>query len=77
MPKPKVTSKTATRSATASPAPKRRAKASPQSLLGHDAIAQRAYELFVRDGARHGHDVEHWLRAEQELRGGRELRHAS
>ena len=33
-----------------------------------DLIAMRAYELFLRDGAAHGRDVEHWLRAERELR---------
>lgn len=30
-------------------------------------IAVRAYELFLESGAVHGHDVEHWLRAEREL----------
>ena len=33
-----------------------------------DLIAMRAYELFLRDGAAHGRDVEHWLKAERELR---------
>ena len=37
-------------------------------MLTHDDIATRAYELFLGDGARHGKDVEHWLRAEHELR---------
>jgi DUF2934 family protein len=36
--------------------------------LSHDAIAMRAYEIFLRDGAPHGRDVEHWLKAESELR---------
>jgi hypothetical protein len=35
----------------------------------HDDIAARAYELFLVEGAPHGRDVEHWLRAEHELRG--------
>lgn len=35
--------------------------------LLHDDITRRAYELFLEDGAVHGRDVEHWLRAEQEL----------
>jgi len=39
-----------------------------QSTLTHDVIAARAYELFLSDGAAHGHDVEHWLKAELELR---------
>lgn len=41
---------------------------SAQSTLRHDVIAARAYELFLSDGARHGRDLEHWLRAEHELR---------
>lgn len=36
-----------------------------------DAIARRAYELFAEQGFQHGHDVEHWLAAERELRTGR------
>jgi hypothetical protein len=31
------------------------------------AVAQRAYEIFEREGRPHGRDVEHWLRAEAEL----------
>ena len=34
-------------------------------------VAVRAYELFLESGAVHGHDVEHWLRAERELLAGR------
>ncbi len=30
-------------------------------------VAMRAYELFLESGAVHGHDVDHWLRAEREL----------
>jgi hypothetical protein len=32
----------------------------------HDAIAMRAYELFLQRGARHGQDFEDWLAAERE-----------
>ncbi len=32
-----------------------------------DQIAHRAYELFVARGYQHGHDVEDWLQAENEL----------
>lgn len=35
-----------------------------------DAVAQRAYEIFEREGRPHGRDVEHWLRAEAELSSG-------
>jgi len=37
-------------------------------LPDHDAIAQRAHELFVERGGEHGHHDEDWLRAETELR---------
>ena len=33
----------------------------------HEQIAIRAYELFLQEGCKHGRDVSHWLRAEQEL----------
>ena len=36
--------------------------------LPHDLIAMRAYELYLGDGAPQGRDLEHWLRAESELR---------
>jgi hypothetical protein len=32
-----------------------------------DAIAKRAYELYLERGARPGHAEEDWLRAEREL----------
>jgi len=32
-----------------------------------EAIARRAYELFLERGGEHGHDVDDWLRAEREL----------
>lgn len=37
----------------------------------YEDITRRAYELFLEDGAVHGRDVEHWLRAEQELTAAR------
>jgi hypothetical protein len=36
--------------------------------LTHDVIAMRAYELYLGDGAPQGRELEHWLRAESELR---------
>ena len=33
----------------------------------HDEIAQLAYRLYERRGRQDGHDIEDWLRAEQEL----------
>jgi Protein of unknown function (DUF2934) len=38
------------------------------SSLTHADIASRAYELFLASGAAHGRDLEHWLKAESELR---------
>lgn len=35
-----------------------------------DDIARRAYELYQERGGQGGQDVDDWLRAEQELRGG-------
>ncbi len=42
---------------------------SPTSAsLTHGDIAMRAYELYLADGAAPGRDLDHWLRAENELR---------
>ena len=32
----------------------------------HETVRVRAYELYVERGMEHGHDVDDWLRAEQE-----------
>ena len=37
------------------------------SLVTQDAIAQRAYALYVARGCEDGHDVEDWFNAEREL----------
>jgi len=37
-----------------------------------DEIAQRAYQIFEREGRMDGRDMEHWLQAERELRSERE-----
>jgi hypothetical protein len=39
----------------------------PRTTPTPEAIAARAYELFLDNGATHGYDVEHWLQAEREL----------
>jgi hypothetical protein len=36
--------------------------------VDNSEIAQRAYRRFEERGYEHGHDVEDWLEAEQELR---------
>lgn len=33
-----------------------------------DEIAAKAYELFLQGGSMDGRDLEHWLRAEEELK---------
>jgi Protein of unknown function (DUF2934) len=42
------------------------AKAAPATTP--DAIARRAYEIFLARGAAHGADMDDWLLAERELR---------
>jgi hypothetical protein len=38
----------------------------------HDDIARRAYALYCDGRYEDGHDLEHWLKAEEELRGKRQ-----
>ncbi len=62
------------RSQTVASAGPRLVRKSPRTLFTsaapslHEQITIRAYELFLEDGGGHGRHVEHWLRAEQELR---------
>ena len=37
-----------------------------------EEIAERAYQIFEREGRTEGRDMEHWLQAERELRAERE-----
>jgi hypothetical protein len=41
--------------------------AAPTAIPMQEAIAIRAYELFLERGGQDGGDVEDWLRAEREL----------
>jgi hypothetical protein len=36
----------------------------------HDEIAAHAYQIYLREGSVEGRDMEHWLKAEAELRDG-------
>lgn len=36
-----------------------------------EEIRRRAYELFEARGGEDGHELEDWLRAEEEIRGGK------
>lgn len=40
---------------------------SSQPLPGTDAIAARAYQLFLERGCEHGRELDDWLAAEREL----------
>jgi hypothetical protein len=53
-------------------APKKQpAKATAKSEPTKDQIAERAYELFLARGGKHGYHMEDWYRAEKELRSGK------
>ena len=65
------TSKIGTRKRPAAPAasPVKSAPSRRQSPT-HEEIALRARELFLQSGCQPGRDVEFWLEAEHQLRGG-------
>jgi hypothetical protein len=62
MPKSPKTGKSPVRRATAA-----RTTTAPAASPTHEAIATRAYELFLQRGADHGQDFDDWLAAEREL----------
>jgi len=35
----------------------------------HESIQKKAYELWEKDGHRHGHALDHWLQAERTIMG--------
>ena len=39
-------------------------------IVTNDDIARRAYDLYLARDHQPGHDVDDWLQAERELRGG-------
>ena len=43
-------------------------RSSAAKLFPHDEVAQLAHRYWAERGGQHGHDVEDWFRAEQELR---------
>ena len=45
------------------------ATAAPASPNLSAEIAKRAYEIWLKEGAGHGRDLDHWLRTERELAG--------
>lgn len=36
--------------------------------ISEERIAEKAYQLWLNRGCEHGHDVQDWLQAEEELR---------
>jgi hypothetical protein len=42
------------------------------SVLTHEQIARRAYEIFLARGGQHGYHEQDWQQAERELRLGRQ-----
>jgi hypothetical protein len=38
-----------------------------QAVPSHEEIEQRAHEIWLEQGALSGHELDHWLQAEQEL----------
>jgi hypothetical protein len=46
---------------------RRRSDSHPRRDPITEAIARRAFELFVARGQQHGHDIDDWLQAEREL----------
>ena len=45
------------------------ATASPESPDLSAEITRRAYEIWLNEGAGHGCDLDHWLRAERDIAG--------
>jgi hypothetical protein len=41
-------------------------------VFSSDEVAERAYQIFEREGRMNGRDMDHWLQAERELRTERE-----
>jgi hypothetical protein len=46
----------------------RESKAPTAAWPSHEAVAARAYELYVEGGCQDGHAEDHWYQAERELR---------
>jgi hypothetical protein len=46
---------------------RRRSDSRPRRDPITEAIAQRAFELFLAHGGQHGHDLDDWLQAEREF----------
>lgn len=62
-------------SRTSAPARRVRRDSAPDPVVSvsadvsDDQVAALAYRFYVEGGCQHGHALEHWLRAESQLRG--------
>ena len=57
------------RQASTTAQPRRKKTVTAQATPDAQAVARRAYELFLDRGGDHGHELTDWLRAEHELSG--------
>lgn len=74
-----ATTRKRTTAATAAPKPRKTASARTAAAVtapapSHAEIALRAHELYVQSGFQGGREVEFWLEAEKQLKGGMQLR---
>jgi hypothetical protein len=44
--------------------------ATPMVKITREQIAQRAHEIWVKNGCKHGQDEQNWLEAERQLKAG-------
>lgn len=50
--------------------------ANPAQQVATEQIQERAYQLYVSRGQEPGHELEDWLEAEREIKGGHERQYA-
>ena len=50
--------------------PPKKGNGSPANFNDPDAIAKRAYEIYMGRGGSHGADLDDWLEAERQLKRG-------
>lgn len=62
------TKTTETKPRKTAPGKKAEAPSEPEMPVSRDRVAQLAHRFWAERGRQHGHHVEDWLRAEQELR---------
>lgn len=48
-----------------------------QAVPSHEDIERRAHEIWLERGAEPGHELDHWLQAEEELAAPRRRRSAT